>query len=290
MAVSGSLTISEIVQSKNFVLADPVPFIGENIEPFIEGALTLHENYKLVVVDTVGRAVQCALDMQTKMVDYQAIQTQAGTFNLAMKAGLAAGPLLCTTVGHSALRLESVVAGTVLDRCAEAEHHAQAGEVVLHQELLTITDAIAVVPRQGDFSLVKTVNRPVQRAPLPPIAKLSPSNIETIAAYMHPVIAQRDRRALERAAGDTIIAGLTRREIASPFFENRQAHARLVRRRGQQGSGGASGDAGHVRTQIARRLAGDDGRQTRIDAEFRERKSTRLKARHTDKARMTSVA
>ena len=144
-------------------------------------------------VDTVVRAVQCALDMQTRMADYQAIQTQAGTFSLAMKAGLAAGPLLCTTVGHSALRLESVVAGTVLDRCAEAEHHAQAGEVVLHQELLTITDAIAVVPRQGDFSLVKTVNRPVQRAPLPPIAKLSPSTIETIAAYMHPVIAQRIR-------------------------------------------------------------------------------------------------
>lgn len=43
---------------QNFVLADPVPFIGENIEPFIEGARALNENYKLVVVDTVSRAMQ----------------------------------------------------------------------------------------------------------------------------------------------------------------------------------------------------------------------------------------
>lgn len=43
---------------ENFVLADPVPFIGEQIEPFIEGAKALHETYKLIVVDTVSRSMQ----------------------------------------------------------------------------------------------------------------------------------------------------------------------------------------------------------------------------------------
>jgi len=43
---------------ENFVLADPVPFIGEDIEPFLAGARELHETYKLVVVDTVSRAMQ----------------------------------------------------------------------------------------------------------------------------------------------------------------------------------------------------------------------------------------
>jgi len=42
----------------NFVLADPVPHVGEDLEPFVLGAKELHEEYKLVVIDTVGRAMQ----------------------------------------------------------------------------------------------------------------------------------------------------------------------------------------------------------------------------------------
>jgi hypothetical protein len=42
----------------NFVLADPVPWVGESIHPVINGALALHAQYSLVVLDTVGRSMQ----------------------------------------------------------------------------------------------------------------------------------------------------------------------------------------------------------------------------------------
>src|SRR5687767_1824199 len=85
---------------------------------------------------TVRRAIQGALDMQAGMHRYAAIPTSAGTFSLAMKAGLAQGPVLCTTVGDPDIRLEYLIAGSVLDRCADAEHYAARGEVVAHAELL----------------------------------------------------------------------------------------------------------------------------------------------------------
>lgn len=44
---------------RDFVLSDPVPLVGEDIDPFIDGALALHpDGYRLVVLDTVGRAMQ----------------------------------------------------------------------------------------------------------------------------------------------------------------------------------------------------------------------------------------
>jgi hypothetical protein len=46
-------------KADRFILADPVPLVAEAIEGFIDGALEMHpEGYKLVVVDTVARAMQ----------------------------------------------------------------------------------------------------------------------------------------------------------------------------------------------------------------------------------------
>lgn len=46
-------------RASNFFLADPVPNITEDLEPFLDGALELSPNgYRLVVIDTVGRAMQ----------------------------------------------------------------------------------------------------------------------------------------------------------------------------------------------------------------------------------------
>ncbi len=189
---AGSEELTAILNSYFGPMIALIRSYGGVIAKFGGDAMTVFFPYdEKSAANTVCRAVQCALDMQTKMADYQTIQTQAGTFSLAMKAGLAAGPLFCASVGHLALRLESIVAGSVLDRCAAAEHCAQAGEVVLHQELLTATERIETVPKQGEFRLVKSVVQPVDLAPLPPIAALPPQTIETIAAYMHPVIAQR---------------------------------------------------------------------------------------------------
>ena len=46
-------------RADNFVLADPVPNVGEDWTPFLDGALALAPaGYKLVILDTVGRAMQ----------------------------------------------------------------------------------------------------------------------------------------------------------------------------------------------------------------------------------------
>jgi hypothetical protein len=46
-------------KATNFILADPVPLVSEELQPFVEGALALSPSgYKLVVLDTVGRAMQ----------------------------------------------------------------------------------------------------------------------------------------------------------------------------------------------------------------------------------------
>src|SRR5947199_10855883 len=75
----------------------------------------------------VGIAVYSA------MAEYTAIPTNAGTFGLAMKIGIARGTLLSMTAGDTE-RLEYILAGGPLDRCADAEHHADKGEIVRSEE------------------------------------------------------------------------------------------------------------------------------------------------------------
>lgn len=82
------------------------------------------------------RALACALAIQAHVARYTAITTSAGPFTLAMRIGLAAGPLLSTIVGDPQTRLELVLAGGVLVRAVAAEHAAQPGEVVVTEDLL----------------------------------------------------------------------------------------------------------------------------------------------------------
>jgi class 3 adenylate cyclase/predicted ATPase len=139
------------------------------------------------------RAIQCAVDMQARMSEYAAIQTSAGSFGLAMKAGLARGPILLGVAGD-AERLEYIVAGNALDRCAEAEHHATRGEVVLHNELLADAGQVTIVEERGDFSCIHQLQRRaplLANAPLPPPL---PRAAALIAPYVHPLIAHRVAR------------------------------------------------------------------------------------------------
>src|SRR5581483_12019922 len=137
------------------------------------------------------RAIQCALDMQAAMDRYAAIATSAGTFGLAMKAGLALGPIFCTTVGDPAARLEYIIAGSVLDRCADAEHHAGKGEVAAHEAVLRAAGAVELHERRGDFGCVAALDLPARHAPLRPLGSVSPASEHVFARFVHPSIAQR---------------------------------------------------------------------------------------------------
>src|SRR5262245_55509990 len=144
--------------------------------------------------DTVRRAMQCALDMQANMGLYGAIRTQTGVFGLAMKAGLAMGSLYCTTVGDPALRLEYIIAGNVLDLCADAEHHAEKGEVVVRNDLIVYAREVNIVEHRGGFTRVSGLVQRPARQPLETLPETLPDSArETLAAYLHPVIAARVR-------------------------------------------------------------------------------------------------
>jgi len=141
----------------------------------------------------VRRAIQCALDVQERMERYAEIDTQAGAFSLTVKSGLAAGPVLCTIVGDWETRLECIVAGGPLDLCAEAEHHASSGEIVVHDDLIVAGVDVEQGEKPGAFGRVVGLRERAALAPLPPVGELAPEAVETVAACMHPSIAQRLR-------------------------------------------------------------------------------------------------
>lgn len=145
--------------------------------------------------DAARRAIQCALDMQANMGRYAAIPTRAGVFALSMKAGLGTGSLLCTTVGDPAVGLKFIIAGEPLDQCADAEHHASRGEVVVHDSLLPLAGEIEIVETRAGFSCVGGLAQRPAPQPLEPITRdLSAAERDIFAAYLPPVVAQRLRR------------------------------------------------------------------------------------------------
>jgi len=137
------------------------------------------------------RAIQCALDMQGRMGRYAAIRTTAGTFSLTMKAGLAMGTAICTMVGDPEIIFEHVIGGQVIDLCAEAEHHASRGEVVVHDDLLRVVDGVSLVKNAAAFP-----QSPVwPGARSPQVAgrawTLSEAMRAKLASFLHPSIAPR---------------------------------------------------------------------------------------------------
>ncbi|GAB4435287.1 MAG: adenylate/guanylate cyclase domain-containing protein [Chloroflexi bacterium OHK40] len=138
-----------------------------------------------------ARAAQCAHDMQRLMQAYGQVDTRAGRFTLAIKIGLAAGPVLSAVVGDPALRLQSVLAGTALDHAAEAEHLAHSGEVVMHPGLATLLPGLAVLETRSGYLVASGVAVAPPRAPLPPLPAPAAELQPTLAAFVHPAIARR---------------------------------------------------------------------------------------------------
>ena len=77
-------------------------------------------------------ATACGLAMQQAMATAGVITLPSGrTVRLAMKVAVAVGDARRFVVGDHLVQLIDVLAGALMDRVAETEHHAGAGEVVL---------------------------------------------------------------------------------------------------------------------------------------------------------------
>lgn len=191
---TGKSGIEELTAILNSYFAPMIELIrtyGGIVGKFGGDAMTVLFPYtQQTQAQTVRRAIECALHMQTRMDTYKAVSTSAGVFGLTMKAGLALGPVFCTTVGDLAVRLEYIIAGEVLDLCAEAEHHATPGEVVIHNQLLPYVGSIEISETRDDFSCVTGTGADAL-LPLPPQRDVPPQAVDVLAGYLHPTIAQR---------------------------------------------------------------------------------------------------
>jgi predicted ATPase/class 3 adenylate cyclase len=190
----GTEELTRILNGWFDTMVDLVSHYGGSVAEFAGDALTAVFWYDSGTRRlTERRAVQCALDMQAEMAGFQTIVTRAGTFGLAMKAGLAAGPLLSTVMGDPAIRLCYVLAGPALDRATAAERHAGRGEVVVDRGLLEGGLSAEVMERRGRWSVVGSVRErvsPVRPAPLDPIDE---ETARRLAPFFHPAIAERLR-------------------------------------------------------------------------------------------------
>jgi class 3 adenylate cyclase/tetratricopeptide (TPR) repeat protein len=139
------------------------------------------------------RAVQCALDMQAAMSRFQSVSTRAGRFRVAMKVGLAAGPLLQTVMGDPAVRLGYVLVGPALERAGAAQHHARGDEVVVDDELLGHGFGAEVVEREGRWWLVRSLRRRASPARPATPATVDEGTASRLAPFLHPAIAERLR-------------------------------------------------------------------------------------------------
>src|SRR5262245_30035927 len=188
---TGTEELTDVLNSYFGPMIDLIQSYGGIIGKFGGDAMTvLFPTARSTRAATVRRAIQCALDMQAAMGRYAAIETSAGTFSLAMKAGLALGPVLCTIVGDPHIQFEYIIAGAVLDRSADAEHHAEPGQVIAQDELLAYAGAVETKWRHDGVSRIAKLSRRARPAPLAPIEQLPIAAVKTLARFLHPAIAQ----------------------------------------------------------------------------------------------------
>ena len=141
--------------------------------------------------DTVVRAVQCAFELQANLRRSATVNTSAGIFRLGVKIGLAQGSVLATSVGVADIRLEYIIAGSAIDRCAEAEHHASRGEIVVANDLLPYLESPDIVDEREGHSVLATIGGHIGGAPLAPLGAVPDEMINTVAAYLHPAVVER---------------------------------------------------------------------------------------------------
>jgi predicted ATPase/class 3 adenylate cyclase len=101
---------------------------------------------------TASRGAACALAMQAAMRALDSItipsSSQQREITLAMKAALATGSVRRFLVGDPALQQIDTLAGSLVDRLAEAEHQAGKGEILIDPETC---EALAGSARIGEW-------------------------------------------------------------------------------------------------------------------------------------------
>lgn len=127
-----------------------------------------------------SRAVDAAWAMRSALSQFETVKTPLGTFAFAGRVGVASGSVNWGIVGN-AERRTAYFRGAAIDRCAEAEHIASDGEVVLTQEVAAVLANKVVTTPRGAFVRLETVSSPLSLGN--PALFLDEGNLETAAAF-----------------------------------------------------------------------------------------------------------
>ncbi|MEM8531286.1 MAG: adenylate/guanylate cyclase domain-containing protein [Chloroflexota bacterium] len=194
----GAEKLTTILNAYFTSMIDLVHAYGGSVGKFGGDSLTVLFSYTTVTQSQViHQAIQCAWDMQAAMRDYALLDTSIGTFDLSMKVGLGIGDILSTTVGDPNIRLEYIIAGQAIDTCIEAEHHAHAGDILVHNDILQHIQVVSVdqVAKTTNFCRITALHvrckTPSLQPQIWPSTESANQILPIVKRYVHPTISQR---------------------------------------------------------------------------------------------------
>jgi class 3 adenylate cyclase/tetratricopeptide (TPR) repeat protein len=162
-----------------------------SVATFSGDAISVLFHYRGDCAGAVRRAAHCALAMQRAMPRYAEVSTSAGPFGLRIRAGLAVGRLVATTVGDPDIRVEHVIAGRALDLASIAQCAAAAGEVIGHVSALEHLPDARTTWRRGEFAAIAGLPGSVRRVRPRPPPELGEQARASAMRYLHPSVAAR---------------------------------------------------------------------------------------------------
>ncbi len=144
------------------------------------------------------RATAAALAMQLAMAREGTIVTPAGsTVQLALKVAVATGPARRFVVGDPDIQLIDVLAGSLIDDLAEAEHHAEKGEVVLEPSAVaSLGDRVELIDSRLDVETGRVfgvVGRLIVEVPTQEVVEPPALDEELVRPWLLPEVYERLR-------------------------------------------------------------------------------------------------
>ncbi len=167
---------------------DLLKFGGDALLLFFEGA------------DGAHRALTTARVMQQAMEKFTRVKTSQGIFPLRMSIGIGSGHVFLASLG-TAENMEYAVMGQALTNMAQAEHIANAGQIVVDAAVRSALGAVAEFSPVENFWLLETLRVPVKPSPVRRDA-VSAEMPELLNATVDSLLAFADRQR-------QIIAGMT---------------------------------------------------------------------------------
>jgi predicted ATPase/class 3 adenylate cyclase len=173
----GTERLTSVINRWFAVTAEAIITAGGSVVDFAGDALIGMFRYTSESAPAVARrATRCAEIIRQATASIGPVPTPDGQRSLAIRVGLAAGPLLVMVLGDPATRLQHLVAGPALDQAVEALHRAERGEIAVDPALLDIGVSTAVGP-----------------VPSPPPAMSLADLEDLLTPFLHPAIRARLR-------------------------------------------------------------------------------------------------